>query len=286
MDQGRGKAGSGLEHWENYYRGGALASCPTSAAGDYDRELRDVWVRLFTDLPDGARAFDVGTGNGAGRLAGIRFHPGVATERLPFNSGYFDVATGQYALEYADMARALAEIHRVLKPGGRALFVLHHAESAIARNARESLSHAQLVLKDTRIHMRLRRHLEAERKSPASARRTWVDLRQAASRLQQALAEAGASRILEVSLDAVHKLLEARSPAAPAALAREIDKVETDLRAGVRRLQDLLDRARSPQEMDAIAQQALVAGFTEATFAPQFHAVENLVGWRLALARS
>ena len=54
-----------VEHWETYYRGGGLVTCPTGPDGNYSLEIRDAWVEFYTDVPDGARVLDVGTGNGA-----------------------------------------------------------------------------------------------------------------------------------------------------------------------------------------------------------------------------
>ncbi|MCH8953472.1 MAG: methyltransferase domain-containing protein [Proteobacteria bacterium] len=55
--------------------------------------------------------------------AWVTFHPGDATD-LPFDDGAFDVAVSTQVLEYvADIDTALAEIHRVLRPGGRAVIV-------------------------------------------------------------------------------------------------------------------------------------------------------------------
>ncbi len=209
-----------LEHWESYYRGGALVSCPMGLEPGYTGEVRDAWVTFFATLPDGARVLDIGTGNGAvaliaketaatlGRsfeihgvdlaqvdpvrhvpngatlLAGIEFHPGVPAEQLPFEANGFDAVSGQYALEYTQRDRALAEIFRVLKPGGRGQFLLHHRDSVIVRNADESLHHAALVLDDTKVFRLLRRYLEAERDTPKTAVGPWQELVAAGNRLQ------------------------------------------------------------------------------------------------------
>ena len=53
--------------------------------------------------------------------APVEFGPGQATE-LPFPDGAFDVVTSTQVYEYVhDMPAALAEAHRVLRPGGRLL---------------------------------------------------------------------------------------------------------------------------------------------------------------------
>ncbi|MCA9720649.1 MAG: class I SAM-dependent methyltransferase [Myxococcales bacterium] len=52
----------------------------------------------------------------------------AAAESLPFPDASFDLVTCQTVLIHvADPARALAEIHRVLRPGGRLVFIEHVA---------------------------------------------------------------------------------------------------------------------------------------------------------------
>jgi ubiquinone/menaquinone biosynthesis C-methylase UbiE len=47
-------------------------------------------------------------------------------EKLPFEDGHFDVAVSTLVLcTVDDVARALAELRRVLKPGGELLFIEH-----------------------------------------------------------------------------------------------------------------------------------------------------------------
>jgi ubiquinone/menaquinone biosynthesis C-methylase UbiE len=50
----------------------------------------------------------------------------LSSERLPFDDGAFDCVVSTFTLcSIAQVDRALAEIHRVLKPGGRFLFLEH-----------------------------------------------------------------------------------------------------------------------------------------------------------------
>lgn len=314
-----------LEQWETFYRGGLIATCPTSADGGYDLEVRDAWVAFFSTLPDGARILDVGTGNGvvamiaaetaqstgqnweihatdlaqinplrdvpdaARRLAGITFHAGVPTERLPFEAESFDAVSGHYALEYTDVPAALAEIHRVMKPGGNAQFIVHHTDSMLVNSARRSLNQGELVLVETKIFRRLHKLVTMENAVPGTTERVTAELRTAIQTVKQALQEArnvGTGRILAVTLDAVQKLLTARKELRPDAVGLEVDKAEAEVRASVRRLNDLMMHARTEQDIEAIEKTAAAAGFDQIEHLPQFHGGNNLVGWQLLLHRA
>ena len=135
-----------------------------AARGDYHRTLDPSWefyptyvakmeaVRRYLDsLPKGVRVLDAGCGEGviveeyAGRIDIIGLDANYASERvvegsvtaLPFPDGSFDRALCLDVLEhltYEDQPRALAELHRVIRPGGE-LFVsvpnLAHLQSRV-----------------------------------------------------------------------------------------------------------------------------------------------------------
>jgi arsenite methyltransferase len=111
-------------------------------------------IDLLAPVPD-ERILDVGVGPGllaydlarlvgeAGHLEGIDLSPAMVTAaatrlaglaqasvqegdatRLAFKDGEFDAAVSTQVYEYvADVPKALRELHRVLKPGGRALIL-------------------------------------------------------------------------------------------------------------------------------------------------------------------
>jgi ubiquinone/menaquinone biosynthesis C-methylase UbiE len=57
-------------------------------------------------------------------------------ETLPFDDGRFDVAVSTWTLcSVGDAGQVLSEVHRVLKPGGRLLFIEHGLshEAGVAR---------------------------------------------------------------------------------------------------------------------------------------------------------
>ncbi|MCB1588798.1 MAG: class I SAM-dependent methyltransferase [Xanthomonadales bacterium] len=311
-----------LEQWEIYYRRGALATGPAGPDGVYDREVRQAWVDFFRTLPAQARLLDIGTGNGVlpliardvanerqaqweihasdlaqidppryvadgeRRFAGVRFHPGVATEKLPFDDASFDAVTGHYALEYSDVPVALAEIHRVLKPGGDAQFIVHSDDSALVRSARLSMQEADVVLKQTRLYRRLHKLVTLQGATNAATDRATQELVAAIRQTKQALEQArqmGGGRTLNVALDATQKLLAARREGHAHQIGREVDRAEKEMRSGSRRLADLVGHARTEQDMQAIQQAAAQIGFTLIECMPQYHAERVPVGWQLLM---
>lgn len=314
-----------LDQWEVYYRNGAIATCPTAADGGYDLDVRQAWVEFFATLPNQASILDVGTGNGvvaqiaaetaaisgrvwdvhatdladidplryvtdgAKRLAGITFYPRVATEQLPFPEHRFDAVSGHYALEYTDTSRALAEIHRVLKPGAEAQFIIHSDTSALVGNAKVSLRDTELVLRDTQLYRRVHRLVSMVEVTAGTTDQAVADLRSAIQTVKRALADAqkvGGGHVLSVALNATQQLLAARNSMQPQPLGLEVDRAESELQASARRLQDLVEHARDEQGMELIQQQAAAAGFGLIERLPQYHGGRNLVGWQLLLRRS
>lgn len=313
-----------LQQWEAYYRGGALATGPAGADGIYDQEVRLAWVDFFSILPSDSRILDVATGNGvipliaravsaergfdweihasdlalinpprdvvdgAKRFEGIQFHPGVNTEKLPFADADFDAVSGHYALEYANTAQSLAEIYRVLKPGGDAQFIIHNASSALVRGAQWSLQETDIVLQQTKIYRTLRQLVSIETGSAEMTDRLSKKLVAAIRHLKQSLAQAqqvGAGRVLASVLDAVQRTLAARKETKPSIVAREVERAEQELRSASRRLKDLIKHAQSDDDLAKIRLQASTIGFTQIESLPQYQGGDNLVGTLLLLHR-
>lgn len=314
-----------LQHWEEYYRLGSIAAYPPSAEENCDARVRQAWVEFFTGCPDGARILDIGTGNGivtliaretalalgrvweihaidlamidplrhvpdAGtRLADIRFQAGVAAENLPFEDSSFDAVCGQYALEHMDTATAFAQVHRVLKPDGRAQFLIQHTGSWLVRNAQVSLKEADFVLQETKIYRRLAKLVTSEKTTTArAARNAGADLRVAIQILKREYPKAhafGGGVVFHYTLEAVQKLLQLRTKFPPNAVEKEIERAEGNLRSWVRRLNDLVKSARDENGMQEIERAAESASLSLVERAPLQHTQANLVDWLLLLRR-
>lgn len=172
------------ESWSRYWSGGVLHSCSTSFEGNYAGEVREFWQRAAEGLAQHGRVLDIATGNGAlprllldllpadslavieavdladirpswwagldeAQRLRLRFHAGVPAERLPFADAGIDLVLSQFGLEYTDLPRALAEVRRVLRPGGRLALVVHARDSLIVGQAREELAHLDWLQGDS-----------------------------------------------------------------------------------------------------------------------------------------
>lgn len=98
-------------------RGAAVTGFDLSA--ESVRLMRERATRAGTPVPDGAVA---------------------VMERLPFPDGSFDLVVGKSILHHVAIAPAVAEVRRVLAPGGRAVFLENQVTNPILRFARARLT--------------------------------------------------------------------------------------------------------------------------------------------------
>lgn len=113
------------------------------------------WEEFARTLPRRAPILDLATGNGVvlskllrvrpdlkavgvdsspvlpGAPAGVRLMGGIAMEALPFGADSFGAVTSQFGVEYGDTGAIAAETGRVLRPGGRLRFIMHHAAGPV-----------------------------------------------------------------------------------------------------------------------------------------------------------
>ncbi len=166
--------------WSRYWSSGALHSCPTSYAGNYEGPVADFWHRCFDALTAGAYVLDIATGNGplpqllfaragtrgiaceaidqadvtpgwpaqlpAALRDRLRFRSGVNVEALPFAAQTFDLVASHYGLGYGNLDLSLPGWARVLRAGGMLFCVLHHAQALTVRLAGEELRHIDWIV--------------------------------------------------------------------------------------------------------------------------------------------
>jgi SAM-dependent methyltransferase len=151
-----GAADAGL--WTAYWQEFCLENQPHERChipGDGRHVVDRHWAHFAALLPREAHVIDLGCGAGVVgrtllrhrndlRVTGIdiatvptphvpnlTIHPGVNMEVLPFETGGFDAATSLFGIEYANIDRTARELGRILRPGARCSFLIHHHESEI-----------------------------------------------------------------------------------------------------------------------------------------------------------
>ena len=139
--------------WEGFWaqRGrGPESGCLLGALEAIDAVQNQVWQAFAATLKPRASVLDLATGDGIvlGKMharrsdlkltgvdssrflpaarPGTKLHAGVAIEQLPFADAAFDAVVSQFGLEYSQTALSTKEAARVMRPGGRCRFVIHH----------------------------------------------------------------------------------------------------------------------------------------------------------------
>lgn len=304
-------------HWSDYWRSGRTdVMTVQTATGPVAFDTEPVWADWFKTFDTGAQLLDLATGNGqvAGYASGAaatsgktfaitgvdyadveaastrmpadcRLMGGVALEQLPFPSASFDGASSQFGIEYADTRTALQELGRVLKPGGRALMLIHHSDSVITRQTADQIAAYDAVLGKSGAIRHARRAFTAHLKVlPAAAAeealRTAVQ--QAVARLEPTVAFEPV-RYMVGYLDDLARGVASYEP--KSALAR-LEVFEAGNAAWRHRQQSQTQAALDGPGRDAFVQRAARAGLTLTERAELTDAGGQRIGWRAAFLKS
>ena len=171
-----------LWEWSRFWQSDQLQSCMPACGPDDSSQLFSTWRKFFAELPTGACILDIGTGNGSvatqaaavsqerskqflihgvdladidpprfvtsatDLLREITFHPGTPMEKLPFPESHFDAVASQYALEYSQINKSLAEAMRVLRSRGRFRFLLHAQDGVLKSRCQLQRQQAETIL--------------------------------------------------------------------------------------------------------------------------------------------
>ena len=312
--------------WSRYWKQDVLHSLPGSFAGNYEGLVGRFWQQQFEPLDASRRVLDIATGNGAipqlvcqacstdmPRVDAIdlaevspdwltsqplpcqealHFHAGVSAEAVPFADESFDLVTSQYGIEYCDAARAVPELARVLKPGGRVAFLLHHRGSRLAEVAREELRLTDWLLQAAGFLDRLDAIVPwvAQASSAEGRERLRVDpaanrAREEFNHAMQALAgEAAASPfpdLLEEARAFSAQALGALQGASAADILSRCRDYRESLRDARLRYAELCECAMDEDMMASFAERLAANGLADIVHAPIRHENGMLMGWTL-----
>lgn len=158
--------------WTAVWRDPASRLQCIRGAPDIAEALRAHWSAVAATLGPDARVLDLGCGAGAAsgallavrpdlQLTGIDFasvpaasmaglsvklFPDTPMESMPFADVSFDAAISQFGFEYSRTHKTATQLARVLAPGARFSFVVHHAASSVVATNRARLNAILAVL--------------------------------------------------------------------------------------------------------------------------------------------
>ncbi len=304
-------------HWSDYWRSGRTdVMTVQTAAGPVAFDTQPIWAAWFNGFRDGAALLDLATGNGqvagyasgaaaaAGKAfavtgvdyadvaaasarppAGCQLLGGVALEQLPFAAATLDGASSQFGIEYADTRAALLELGRVLKPGGRALMLIHHADSVITRQTADQIAAYDAVLGKSGAIRHARRAFTAHLKGRAET--TAEDaLREAVQRATERLEPAPAFEPVRYMVGYLDDLARGVASYEPTSALARLDVFEAGNAAWRHRQQSQTQAALDGSGLDVFIQRAARAGLAATERTELNDAGGQLIGWRVAFRKS
>lgn len=318
-------ASEALTHWSRFWDQGYITTFGDSKPKNYDGVVRDFWQEKFADLPDGARILDIAAGNGAiatiaaetgleldkgffvaatdladiqTDLIGsektkqargqIEFHSRTPCENQPFGVDSFDMVTSQFGFEYSDIDKTLAEIRRVLIPGGRFVAISHHVDSSLIEEARSEQAIYRSALDELDLLGSTRHLFETLGELPEDggeigagndAYREQVAVINSKIRsFQDAYGEDERARFIVGTISFIAKT--AKQTTLEERLAA-LDKATADFAAHRERLDDMVEAALDADDTEMLAVKAREAGF-DSVHCLKFYAGDNrLAGWQV-----
>ncbi len=316
------------DFWGEYWAAGPLTSMVDGFETNYQGELRDRWLEFFSVFPAHSRLLDIGTGNGAIAMFAaeysrseerdfelhgadraiidprrslkekaelvdsVTFHSEAPAENLPFEDQWFDGVTGQYAFEYTRHADTLAELWRVLKPGGRTCFIMHDHGSEVLRRGREQLRHIELVeeLKfyDAVDALIEQINLMNEGRTAAGndeAEKNRHKVNEIAASLSAEAASSFSPESLRLAMGFGSRALEVLGSQGMAPAREQTARGRRELAGARLRYEDLARAAGPAGQSEAIVALAREQGFVDLVLEPVNHDGTVLIGQQLTLRR-
>lgn len=260
--------------WTRYWRTGHTDSMPKARAAGALSALDTAWKNFFTGLPDGARVLDLATGGGDVIQAALSCNrnfkitgvdiadlpaatdPNVSLvgntdlSQLPFPDACFEGVASQFGIEYADIPAAAGEAVRVLAPGGRGHFVVHHKGGALREDLTNNLAAHRFVFKDDLV-FQAGRHLCRLRQQQAES----GDIAQAKKGFHAAVSSLEARLQPDPHFAPVEKIVRALAAMAmaPSFPLRQLEGLEEQLHYSALRKTAQIDAALDRGAMDRFA---------------------------------
>lgn len=222
-------------------------------------------------------------------LSLITFHPRTRMEALPFSDGSITAVCGQYALEYSEVEKSIAEIIRVLVSGGCFQFLVHAQDSALISRSRTQLAQAETILHSNlmdafRIALPLITQAENAPSGDAAkfqiAKDAFDKFNHIFTKLQTGFQKDEDQSVPSNFLEALSQLYQSRRRFGEIAVMRMLDDMFMRLNAQAQRLRDLINAALDEDGINNLAKTLEQKGaYVNAPQKARSGKSEVLLGW-------
>lgn len=267
--------------WSDFWGaggGGPESGCLPKGLQRIDAVQRRVWADAAAPLAPGARVLDLATGDGAvlGKIRasrtdlkltgvdsatrlppapkGTTLRPRVAMEALPFLDGSVDLVTSQFGYEYGDRAAIAREVARVLAPGGRYAFIVHHADGPIVAHNQARRAGLGWAVVQSGLLAQAKALVRARLLTPLPTPQRFRDAPAEARRLYPA------QNVAEEFTTAILLTLELGRSHPPAAQSEALAQLESKGRNEMARIDALAAAACGEADVEAIREHLTKAG--------------------------
>ncbi len=324
-------ATSSQSAWSQYWRRGHLHSCPGAFQGNYEDSIREFWHSTFTEIDEHGRVLDIGTGNGAIARLALDFAASrsfnwqiegidaadIQSAETPINSGQcalilrgnqssehldhadnsVNLVTSQYAIEYTRVDLSLAQVARVLVPGGIAAFIVHHTDANIVAVSRNELAFFDYFYQQLNLFGDSRALIQHFDKSGLISNPSLIasdpSAKEIMQRIQRQLSsitdfshthpDCGFARDIGTQFATT---LNAIPRAGRANTEHVLQVLEQEMAAHSARIQANIDAAHDEQAISKLIQTAAQSGLENLSHSPLHRSSGELLGWALRFRRA
>ena len=277
--------------WNDFWRrsgnpGDTPAGCLPSQMNPLTKQQCAVWQAFAALVPARASVLDLASGDGRvlGWLRAVRadltlvgvdlavqlppapegttLRSGIAMEALPFSADSMDCVVSQFGVEYADLARAVDEIDRVLRPGGMVALITHRFDGPILAHNLARSGHIRWALDTQRLPEQARLAIAARTMGGAAVPAEISDAPKAGAE-----AFGPTSAAWEIA-EAIRRCLEYGKNDSPDRVSGLIDTIESKARNELARIEALEQACQQTMPPAALTAAMESHGFIESELRP------------------
>ncbi len=316
-----------LPQWSDFWQQGFITTFGPSMPDNYQGAVKEFWRAQFSTLPKGARILDIACGNGAVALLAadisketgkdfqitgcdlanindkvhgsdelkelretITFHSKVANEKMPFKAGSFDLVVSHYGVEYGDLPHSIAEIRRVLVPGGTLVALAHHNDSPLLQAARSESKAYTSVLKELNILGRVRAYFGALG-NPANqqelqnamikARPLSTSVNEGVATMKKRHPDSDCVKQIQA---AINHLAQGAARVESRHRLRTLNAVAQEFDYAAQRLKDMIESGLDDEAIEQLKSLATTSAFSNVYIQPLNDETGRLLAWHIELS--